>query len=45
MQQQATETKPERMPMNGVDVPTLFATINIFGGFFVTKRMLQMFQK
>ncbi len=24
---------------------TLFATINIFGGFFVTKRMLQMFQK
>ncbi|HUV12543.1 MAG TPA: hypothetical protein VMY18_02805 [Acidobacteriota bacterium] len=28
MQQQATETKPERMPLNGVDVPTLFATIN-----------------
>lgn len=24
---------------------TLFATINIFGGFFVTKRMLHMFQK
>ncbi len=24
---------------------TLFATINIFGGFFVTKRMLQMFQR
>ncbi len=26
-------------------IATLFATINIFGGFFVTKRMLQMFQK
>lgn len=32
MQQQATETKPERMPMNGVDVPTLFATINAVKG-------------
>jgi uncharacterized OsmC-like protein len=28
MQQQATETKRERKPLNGVDVPTLFATIN-----------------
>ncbi|MCA9756609.1 MAG: Re/Si-specific NAD(P)(+) transhydrogenase subunit alpha [Candidatus Eisenbacteria bacterium] len=26
-------------------VATLFATINVFGGFFVTQRMLQMFRK
>jgi uncharacterized OsmC-like protein len=29
--EQATMTKPERKPMNGVDVPTLFATINAVG--------------
>jgi uncharacterized OsmC-like protein len=28
MQAQATTTKRERVPMNGVDTPTLFATIN-----------------
>jgi uncharacterized OsmC-like protein len=28
MQAQAIETKRERVPMNGVDTPTLFATIN-----------------
>lgn len=28
MTQQATAAKPERKPLNGVDVPTLFATIN-----------------
>ncbi len=32
MSQQATETKKVRMPMNGVDTPTLFATIDAVNG-------------
>jgi uncharacterized OsmC-like protein len=32
MSQQATQTKKVRMPMNGVDTPTLFATIDAVKG-------------
>jgi uncharacterized OsmC-like protein len=32
MQSQTTEAKRERVPMNGVDTPTLFATINAVKG-------------
>jgi uncharacterized OsmC-like protein len=31
-QQQATQTKKERKPLNGVDVPTLFATLDAVKG-------------
>lgn len=31
MENAAVEVKRERVPMNGVDVPTLFATINVVG--------------
>jgi len=29
---QAVESKPEKAPLNGVDTPTLLATINVVGG-------------
>ena len=40
--QEPTKARP---PLNGVNTPNLFATINAVGGFLVTDRMLQMFRK